>query len=154
MEIKAGGRPLGAVVVEKVRTLLAQSGINQSAEEAQERAAQELSSLQPTIGNDEKGRRMSRWNNVLKIVNIFGMTLDFLLLGITQEPDDDRTPVCRERLMALERLYDACKGLHSDEGRARLFATMELRKSDVVFMEAEQTVRRAMVVIARLDETD
>ena len=145
---------MGAVVVEKVRTLLTQSGIDQSAEEAQERAAQELDSLQRTIGNDGKGRRMSRWNNFAKIVNAFGMTLDFLLLGITQEPDNDRASACRERLMALERLYDACKGLHSDEGRARLFATMELRKSDVVFVDAEQAVRRAMAVMARLDETD
>ncbi|MHB1683914.1 MAG: hypothetical protein ACYCYO_13975 [Bacilli bacterium] len=145
---------MGAVVVEKVSILLTQSGIDQSAEKAQERAAQELDSFQRTIGNDGKGHRISRWNNFAKVVNAFGMTLDFLLLGITQEPDNDRTSACRERLMALERLYEACKGLHSDEGSARLFATMELRKSDVVFVEAEQAVRRAMTAMARLDETD
>ncbi|MHB1681266.1 MAG: helix-turn-helix domain-containing protein [Bacilli bacterium] len=120
----------------------------------QERVAQKLGSLRPTIGNDGKGRRMSRWNNLAKIVNALAVTLDFLLLGLTQEADDDRTPACRERLMALERLYDACKGLHSDEGRARIFATMELRKSDVVFVEAEQAVRGAMTVMAQMDEME
>ncbi|MHB1681519.1 MAG: helix-turn-helix domain-containing protein [Bacilli bacterium] len=122
--------------------------------QTQERATRELGSLQPTIGNEEKGRHMFRWNELAKIVNTLGVTLDFLLLGLTQEEDDDTTRTCRERMMALERLYAACKGLHSDEGRMRLFATMGLRKSDAVLVEAEQAVRRAMTVMARLDEME